>query len=267
VALRYAALALKFGTEIAPKDIKILIFGAAVDIPNPYTLLMIIAKMIVNRVADGLAADLAVAGYCTSVVHWIHTIMHAQSLVDRSQDLLYQEMEFHNRMTARYNVLDLTERELWKLQMQLAMEENLLLDAPLADGSDENRMALFQFVDTACFNPEELLPTPIPPFDVPEAPTPNSPIDPPDRYVPLPTIQPFVGPPDPREECGLELVRRIVAETILHNQQAGQNVHNAPSLLLAGDSFLASRNFGQAYVRYRQAYQAAVKPDPSPTGP
>lgn len=263
--LRYVALALKFGAEIAPKDIKISILGFAVDIPNPYTLLMLIGKMIVNRVADGLAADVMVIGVCTSIVHYHYTIQHAQSEIDRSQDMLFQELEFHNRMQARYNALDLAERELWKLQLQLAVEENLLLDAPKADGSDENRIALFQYTDTVCFNPEELLPTPLPPFEAPVAPTPEDPIDPPDRYVPLPTLQPFVGPPDPREECGLVLVRKIVFESIQHNQQAGQNIHNALNLLAAGDVFLANNNYGQAYIRFRQAYQAAVKPDPSPT--
>jgi hypothetical protein len=83
--------------------------------------------------------------------------------------------------------------------------------------------------------------------------------------VPLPTVRPFEGPPDPREECGLNLVRKLVAETIEHNQQAGNNVHNAPSLLAAGDVHLANQRYGLAYVRYRLAYQAAVKPDPSPT--
>jgi hypothetical protein len=262
--LRYVSLGLKFAAEVAPKDIKITIFGTGVSIPNPYTLLILIGKLIVNRVADGLAADLAVNSYCAAIIHWKFLKIHAQSLIDRSQDILFQELEYHNRMTARYNALDLTERELWKMQMQLAMEENLLLDAPAADGHDENRMAIFQFVDTACFNPEELLSTPVPPFDTPEPPVPEDPLELPDRYVPLPTLAPFVGPPDPREDCGLELVRRIVAESILHNQQAGNNVHNALALLAAGDTFLANHLYAQAYNRYRQAYQAAVKPDPEP---
>lgn len=74
-----------------------------------------------------------------------------------------------------------------------------------------------------------------------------------------------MGPLNPKEECGLNLVRRIVGETISHNQQAGNNIHNAQALLAAGDTLKASQGYAAAYLRYRQAYQAAVKPDPEPT--
>ncbi|MFQ5460279.1 MAG: hypothetical protein ACE5EL_05760, partial [Anaerolineae bacterium] len=225
--LRGVTTLIQFGVEIAPKDIKIEVFGASVDIPNPFTFLAQIGKLVVNRVADGLKADVDVAGACQSLVHWQLTRIHSQSFVQRSQDLAAQLLRHHNNVTQRLNAVDFSERELWKLQLQLAVEENLLAEAPLADGSNENRIALFQWLETICYNPEELLPTPMPTLSAPTMPTPVSPISPAAANNPLPTVAPFVGPLNPKEECGLNLVRRIVGETISHNQQAGNNIHNA----------------------------------------
>jgi hypothetical protein len=260
--LRGVAIAITAGVEFAPKDIKVSILGFSVDIPNPYTFIAQLGKLVVNRVADGLSADLTVNAVCTSIIHWELTVIHAQSWIDRSQDIMAQELTHHNAMIQRFNALDLTER---KLQLQLSIEENLLEDAPKADGSDENRIALFQWLDTICYDPEELLPAPQPTLTPPALPTLVSPLHDPPKNIPLPTVAAFVGPPDAREQCGLELVRRIVDETIQHNLLAGNNIHNAQSYLAAGDSLKAAHMYGAAYVRYRLAYQAAVKPDPEPT--
>jgi hypothetical protein len=100
---------------------------------------------------------------------------------------------------------------------------------------------------------------------VPVPPTPVYPINAASRNNPLPTAAPFVGPPDPQEQCGLDLVRRVVVETIQHNQIAANNIHNALAYLAAGDALKANQQYASAYVRYRLAYQAAVKPDPEPT--
>ncbi|HRA19707.1 MAG TPA: hypothetical protein PLZ56_04640, partial [Anaerolineae bacterium] len=164
----------------------------------------------------------------------------------------------------RSDRIDFTNREAWKLRLQLSIEENLLLPDPKPDGSDENRISLFQLTDTVCFNPDELLPTPVFALPTPDVPTPAPTIDPAPVLAPIPTARsPFIVP-DRREQCGLLLVKRIVEESILMNKMAGNDVHNADDTYAAAMVHLNAGRYKLAYLRFREAYRDAVQPDAEP---
>ena len=170
----------------------------------------------------------------------------------------------HNEIVERSDRIDFTNREAWKLRLQLSIEENLLLPDPRPDGSDENRISLFQLTDTVCFNPEHLLPTPAFPIPTPDVPTPAPTIDPAPVLDPLPTARAPFMVPDPREQCGLLLVKRIVEESILLNRMAGNDVHNAADTYAAAIVHLNAGRYKSAYLRFREAYRDSVQPDDEP---
>jgi hypothetical protein len=57
----------------------------------------------------------------------------------------------------------------------------------------------------------------------------------------------------------LELVREIVAGTILANQLAGQDIHRALSYFRAADGCFNNLDYKAAFSNYRLAYQEAVR--------
>lgn len=57
----------------------------------------------------------------------------------------------------------------------------------------------------------------------------------------------------------LEDVREIVADTILMNEAANQDIGQALVLFAQGDSFFNSENYSQAFASYREAYREALQ--------
>jgi hypothetical protein len=214
-----------------------------------------------------MRAAIDVANVCQSIQHWKETNQHRSDFLIDAQTVLTGLISRDNEIVERAEKVDYDNREAWKLELQLSIEENLLLPAPRDDGSDENRISLFQLTDTVCFNPDHLLPTPVFALPTPDVKTPQPTAVAPPVLPALPTARtPFIVP-DRREQCGIDLVRRIVLEAIDLNERAGNDVHNAEEYFAAGEVHYNARRFKEAYARYREAYQAAVQPDNEPRGP
>lgn len=267
-ALAGSARIAGFAADLLPEDIKacVGIFGAVIcaDFPNPFYQILKLAEFAITRAADGINAAILVANTCQNVRHWKLFIEHRDEFLIDAQTVLSELMQRNNEIVERSDRIDFTNREAWKLRLQLSIEENLLLPDPKPDGSDENRISLFQLTDTVCFNPDELLPTPVFALPTPDVPTPAPTIDPAPILDPLPTARaPFIVP-DRREQCGILLVKRIVEESILMNKMAGNDVHNADDAYAAAMVHLNAGRYKSAYLRFREAYRDAVQPDAEP---
>ncbi|MBK7780475.1 MAG: hypothetical protein IPJ58_06730 [Ardenticatenia bacterium] len=267
-ALAGSARIAGFAADLLPEDIKacVGIFGAVIcaDFPNPFYQILKLAEFVITRAADGINAAILVANTCQNIKHWKLFIMHRDEFLIDAQTVLTELMTRNNEIVERADRIDFTNREAWKLRLQLSIEENLLLPDPKPDGSDENRISLFQLTDTVCFNPDELLPTPVFALPTPDVPTPAPTIDPAPVLAPIPTARsPFIVP-DRREQCGLLLVKRIVEESILMNKMAGNDVHNADDTYAAAMVHLNAGRYKLAYLRFREAYRDAVQPDAEP---
>lgn len=257
-----------FAADLLPEDIKacVGIFGAVIcaDFPNPFYQILKLVEFGITRAMDGINAAITVANVCQAIAHWKLFIMHRDEFLIDAQTVLTELMTRNNEIVERSDRIDFTNREAWKLRLQLSIEENLLLPDPKPDGSDENRISLFQLTDTVCFNPDELLPTPVFALPTPDVPTPAPTIDPAPILAPIPTARsPFIVP-DRREQCGLLLVKRIVEESILMNKMAGNDVHNADDTYAAAMVHLNAGRYKLAYLRFREAYRDAVQPDAEP---
>lgn len=267
-ALAGSARIAGFAADLLPEDIKacVGIFGAVIcaDFPNPFYQILKLAEFAITRAADGINAAILVANTCQNIRHWKLFIQHRDEFLIDAQTVLSELMQRNNEIVERSDRIDFTNREAWKLRLQLSIEENLLLPDPKPDGSDENRISLFQLTDTVCFNPDELLPTPVFAMPTPDVPTPAPTIDPAPILDPLPTARaPFIVP-DRREQCGILLVKRIVEESILMNKMAGNDVHNADDAYAAAMVHLNAGRYKSAYLRFREAYRDAVQPDAEP---
>ena len=267
-AVKGTALIAGYVANFFTKDVKIciglIVAVVCVDFPNPVFFILKFVELAGNRVVDGLNAAVLVAGVCTSIDHWRLTVDHRDNFLIKAQDILASLITRHNELIQRTETVDFENREAWKLDLQLAIEENLLLPAPAPDGSDENRISLFQLTDTVCFNPDELLPTPVPPLPTPNLITPAADIDPPPDLATLPTPMPPTVLADRREQCGITLVKRIVDEAIQLNKLAGNDVHDADNFFAAANIHFVAGRWKEAYLRYREAYRAAVQPDAEP---
>jgi hypothetical protein len=266
--LRGTALTEDFAANFFTKDIKICVaiigFSICVDFPNPVFFILKTIQLATNRAVDGLDAAVMVAAVCTSIDHWLLTIQDRDEFLVNAQGIMKSVIERNNELIERSENIDFADREAWKLKLELAIEENLLEPAPLPDGSNENRISLFQLTDSICFNPDELLPTPVPALPTPALTDPEQVGAPPPDLDPLPTARAPIPVPDRREQCGLELVKRLVGEAIQLNLQAGNDIHDAQTIYATANADLAAGHFAQAYLRYREAYRAAVQPDAEP---
>jgi hypothetical protein len=266
--LRGTALIEDFAANFFTKDIKVctgaLGVTVCVDVPNPVFFILKTIQLATNRVVDGLDAAWGTLGVCQSIDHWKLTVAHRTEFLVNAQGIMASIIARNNELVGRTETIDLANREAWKLELELAIEDNLLLPAPMPDGSNENRISLFQLTDSVCFNPDELLPTPVPALPTPALTAPQPTAAPPPDLDPLPTVRAPVPVTDRREQCGLELVKRLVGEAIQLNLQAGNDIHDAQTIYAAANLDLAAHHFAQAYLRYRQAYRAAVQPDAEP---
>lgn len=257
-----------FASIFAAEDIKIciglIVAVVCVDFPNPIFFILKFVEFAAARSRDGLDAAVLVAGVCTSIKHWHASVAHRTDFLIEAQQVMKSLITSDNELVERAERIDFTNREAWKLRLQLDIEANLLEPDPKADGSDENRMSLLQLTDTVCFNPEQLLPTPVFALPTPVLTDPVADVAPPPVLEPLPTARvPFLVP-DPREQCGLLLVKRIVEEAILLNRMAGNNIHNANDAYDAAIVHLNANRYKSAYLRFREAYRDAVQPDAEP---
>lgn len=257
-----------FAANFFTKDIKIcfavIFVTVCIDFPNPIFFILKLIELASNRVVDGLNAAILVAGVCTSIDHWNLTVQHRNNFLLNAQAILASLIARHNELITRTERIDFANREAWKLELQLAIEENLLAPAPDPSGVDENRISLFQLTDTVCFNPDELLPTPVPALPTPSLVTPSSSNAPPPSLSALPTPKAPTHLTDRREQCGITLVKRIVDEAIQLNKLAANNVHDADAHFAAANVHFNAGRYKEAYLRYRQAYMAAVQPDDEP---
>lgn len=259
-----------FAANFFTKDIKIC-FGiigvvVCVDFPNPVFFILKILEFATNRVTDALDGVILVTNTCQSIAHWRLVVKQRDDFLTSAQGVMDKLIRRHNELVDRTEQIDFANREAWKLQLQLKIEENLLEPAPLPDGSNENRISLFQLTDTVCFNPDELLPTPVPPLPTPSLITPAASIDPPPDLVTLPTPRAPKILADRREQCGIALVKRIVDEAIQLNKLAGNDVHDADNFFAAANVHFTAGRWKEAYLRFREAYRAAVQPDAEPRG-
>ncbi len=257
-----------YASIFAAEDIKIcvglIVAVVCVDFPNPIFFILKFVEFAASRARDGLEAAVLVAGVCTSIKHWQATVTHRTDFLLEAQAVMRSLILRDNEIVQRAERIDFTNREAWKLHLQLDIEANLLEPDPRPDGSDENRKSLYQLTDTVCFNPDHLLPTPVAALPTPALTDPAADVAPPPVLEPLPTpVTPFIVP-DPREQCGLLLVKRIVEEAILLNKMAGNDVHNADDAYAAAMVHLNANRYKLAYLRFREAYRDAVQPDAEP---
>ncbi len=268
-AMLYVIRAAGFAALFATEGLKVCIgiFGAVVCVtitPNPIYVILKVVEFAARLAANGIKAAIDTANLCQAIAHWKLFIKHRDDFLVDAQMVLSELMLRHNEIVERSDRIDFTNREAWKLRLQLSIEENLLLPDPKPDGSDENRISLFQITDTVCFNPEHLLPTPVFAIPTPNVPTPEPTVDPAPVLLPLPTGRAPFQVPDPREQCGLNLVKRIVEESILMNKMAGNDVHNADDAYAAAMVHFNAGRYKSAYLRFREAYRDAVQPDAEP---
>lgn len=268
-AMLYVVRGAGFAALFVPEGLKVCIgiFGAVVCTtitPNPFYVILKVVEFAAKLAANGIKAAIDTANLCQAIAHWKLFVKHRDDFLVDAQMVLSELMLRHNEIVERSDRIDFTNREAWKLRLQLSIEENLLLPDPKPDGSDENRISLFQLTDTVCFNPEHLLPTPVFALPTPDVPTPEPTVDPAPVLLPLPTGRAPFQVPDPREQCGLALVKRIVEESILMNKMAGNDVHNADDAYAAAMVHYNAGRWKLAYLRFREAYRDAVQPDAEP---